>query len=544
LTILLLSGLGPAFMNERLLQGSLFDDEQSADLGRRYYDGVTLDRLAIVHRGEASPLLRSAKGRGSSSLKIDGLSGHSAVEVPHLTTVTLESILDSIGAEYESFDLRHLWDADLEPSSNLAEVDLVLLSTTFIWDRRSMARAVAWVTDRFSGVPLVLGGQYSNLKYAKILEDHTSVTCVQRGDAEEALPLLLRAFEGRLDLRDVPNLVLRDPAGRQMHTSFGYIDLDLYPSPAMRGTRPIVPYESMRGCPFVCKFCSFPAASPNWRYKSARKIAADWANYGRLNGATHIRASDSTFTVPPTRMRELFEVLPAVGIGWEAFSRANTIRDQGFVDSLLAAHCRWLSIGFESMSEKSLKLMKKQVTAAANRRAFELLSGSELGYRGSFMVGYPGETPEDYALTHAFLREEYSGHFTLSIFSLQDETMPVWQDAEALGIEVDDPEAPDYSWRHIGMDIATARKLWRETLDEVRWGSDDAVHLLWQKDYETPLIPWRDARANLRLEKLVERMAMLPLREPDPARARPQAEALLRALKQEGIRIRQPVQVG
>lgn len=541
MTVLLLSGLGPAFMNEGVLRGTLFDPDSVDLLRTDYYPGLTLADLVFERNGRIHPLLRPARGRGSSSLRIDGLDGVTAAEVPHLTTATLESILDAAGADYEAFDLSGVWNGDREPATPSSQVHVVLLSTTFIWDRQSMARAIQWAARHFPGTPLVLGGQYSNLKYVKIMMEHPEVTCVVRGDAEEALPLLLRAVSGRGDWRDVPNLVMRTD-GRIVHTDFRYVDIETHPSPTMRGRRAIVPYESMRGCPFSCKFCSFPAASPKWRYKSAKKIATDWAHYGEVNGATHIRASDSTFTVPPTRLRELFDLLPDVGIGWEAFARANAIKDAETVENLLAAHCRWLSIGFESMSDRTLTLMKKQVTAAANRRAFQLLAPSQLGYRCSFILGYPGETPDDFGQTAAFLRDEYAGHFTLSIFSLQDETMPVWEDAEELGIEVDDPDAPDYSWRHNGMDIHQARQLWQRTLQEVRWGSDTAVHLLWQKDYETPLIPWRDARTNFRLEKLVERLAMLPTAEPDPRRARPRIEQLLGQLRDEGVSTR-PVTV-
>ena len=44
-----------------------------------------------------------------------------------------------------------------------------------------------------------------------------------------------------------------------------------------------------------------------------------------------------------------------------------------------------------------------------------------------------------------------------------------------------------------------------------RWGSDEAVLLLWQADYDTPLIPGADRRTALRLEKAIERLAMLPV---------------------------------
>ncbi|MFJ6200047.1 B12-binding domain-containing radical SAM protein [Micromonospora sp. NPDC092111] len=520
-SVLVLSGEGPYFKNSSYYHRTMFDRHATHPLAVEYpqhpLGGLRLSDLRHHDGGRWTPLLRPKRGA-----------------VPHLTSYTLESILLAAERPFEIFDLLDVWEPGCEPAGRH---DVVFLSTTFICDRRTLARALDWVRDRCGGALVVLGGQYSNLKYDRIMRMHPDVDMIVRGDGEDAIPLLLAALDGHGELDQVPNLVLRTGPETYRQTPFHYIDLESYPSPGFgRLQRPVVPYESMRGCPFSCRFCSFPMASPKWRYKSADKIAADWARYHDLNGAGHIRAMDSTFTVPPRRMRELLDLLPAVDVTWEAYTRANVITGRDTVERLAGAHCATLSIGFESMSPKSLDLMHKQVRAEHNRRAHEALSDGPVRYRCSFMVGYPGEAPEDYELTHEFLAGEYTGHFMLSVFSMTDETMPVWQDAERLGITIDDFEDPDSGWTHVGMDHTTARKLHRRTLDEVRMRNDRAVLLLWQTDYHTPLIPGRSVKENLWAEKLVERLGMLPVDVPDP-RARVDAAApLLDALERLGVR--------
>ncbi|HEX8335350.1 MAG TPA: radical SAM protein, partial [Pyrinomonadaceae bacterium] len=484
--------------------------------------------------GRRHRLLRRERS-GSLSLIVENQPAVERAPIPNLSGSTVLSILEQAEVDCEYLPLDAVWDGDREPSTDV--FDCVLLSTTFICDRVSLARALSWITARLPGTPIVVGGQFSNLKYDKILRDHPEVLAVVRGDGELALPLLLRALEGKYDFAAVPNLVMRGAASdscRGPH-ALQYVDLESHPAPTFRVPSPIVPYESMRGCPFTCKFCSFPAASPKWRYKSARRIVADWVHYKEVNGARHIRALDSTFTVPQTRFRELLELLPEADIGWEAFTRANVLSSPAVIDALARAHCRTLSIGFESMSDNSLDYMNKLVSAKQNRRAFELLRGGPVGYRMSFMAGYPGETPEDYQETHDFLVNEYEGHFTLSVFSLQDETMPVWEDAQRFDIRVADPENPDYSWSHAGMDVATARTLRKQTLRDVRWKNDGAVPFLWQTDYQTPLLPHRTARENYRVEKLVERIGFLPTDYPDPGRGGEMLRAMLGELAGLGV---------
>src|SRR5262249_48675588 len=76
--------------------------------------------------------------------------------------------------------------------------------------------------------------------------------------------------------------------------------------------------------------------------------------------------------------------------------------------------------------------------------------------------------------------------------------------------------------------------------DEVRLRSDDAVLLLWQTDYHTPLIPTAPVRASHWAEKLVERLGMLPVDVPDPRRRVAAATGLLGSLDALGIRVGTP----
>lgn len=516
--VLLISGFGPTHKNDRYVRGTLFDPSSAARVEREYFadrGAFSLRELGFSYQGSRYPLMRPRKWL-----------------VPHLTTFTLEAILQGAQVDYALVDTAAIWDGSAAVPPG--DFDLVLLSTTFIWDRTALRKALGWITGNLPGCPIMLGGQYSNLKWAAIMREHPAVTLVLRGDAEVALPRVLTAVRTRTSFAQIPNVVHRDENGAPMPAVIDYIDLDEFPSPSFTGAYPSVPYESMRGCPFSCKFCSFPAASPKWRYKSATKIRDDWTAYAEANGADFIKAMDSTFTVPYTRLRDLLATLPPVGVAWEAYSRANTIRDERIVEQLALAHCRTLSIGFESMSESNLLNMNKKVTAAANRRALQLLRGSDVGYRCSFMVGYPGETPWDYAETHQFLVDEFSGHFMLSVFGVSDETMPLWEDRERFAIEVADPENPDFSWRHIGMDVDTAVQLNHRTLDDVRKHNDNAVLIIWQDAYQRWLMPQLSRVDNLRVEKTVERIAMLPRDHPDPREGLPVLDTLLDQLARFG----------
>jgi anaerobic magnesium-protoporphyrin IX monomethyl ester cyclase len=518
-SVLLLSGLGPSYYAANSMAGTLFDPSCAERLSRTYFGGIRIEDLQHRSASGPQPLLRRL---------------HTDASAPylHLTTWTLESVLTAHNIDCTLVPLSETWRTSNVPDTG--SHDLVLVSTTFIWSRSSLATLLTAIREAHPRAPIVLGGQYSNLKVEEILQTHAEVFGVVRGDGEAAIPALVEAIAAGQDFRKVPNLTFREN-DTVVRNPLEYIDLDQYRSPFLPGEHLTVPYESMRGCPFSCKFCSFPAASPMWRYKSAEKINSDWREYARQCGTQHVQAYDSTFTTPPRRLRELLDLLPGSGVTWEAFARANAIKDTETVERLLAAHCSRLSLGFESMSDKTLKLMKKQVTAAANRKAGALMTDGGLTFRAAFMVGYPGETPEDYRLTNDYLVHDYRGQFLLNVFSLMDETMPVWQDAEQFGLHIDDPENPDFGWTHIGMNAATALSLMMSTLDQVRWHSNTAVPLTWQQEFDRPLVPYLTSEKNLWVEKLVERLAALPLRYPDQRDGQPHLRTLLALLNDVGV---------
>ncbi len=511
MNVLLLSGLGPAFRNQTRLQDTFLD------LGRTQYTrafprGISAGDF-VYHRGRRR--LRVLRPKRT--------------QAPLLCTATLSGILAREGFDCETFPLEHVWSGEREPSGG--RVDVVALSTTFICSMGTLARALRWIERRFAGVPVVLGGQFSNLKAAEILRRFDSVDFVVRGDGEVAFPALLRAIESDSPTDDVPNVVTR------LHSApLVNIDLDRYPRPPFQGEVLEVPYESMRGCPFSCKFCSYPAASPQWRWKSARTIVGDWQAYSADNHAERISAMDSTFTVPPRRFRELLDSLRSSGIAWTAYARADDVETEEEVQRLVEARCAGLSIGFESMSDRTLTRMNKRTEAHHNRTAARLLGEAELDLRASFIIGYPGEDAEDYEQTHRYLVDEFRGRFLLNTFSLVDETLPVWQEADKYQLRILDPENPNHSWTHVGMDADTAEALYERTLRAARWDSDQAVLNLWQPQYEDPLIHDRGVAENRRVEKLLERLAFAEADWPDdPAEADERTRAALAGLEALGV---------
>ena len=119
--------------------------------------------------------------------------------------------------------------------------------------------------------------------------------------------------------------------------------------------------------------------------------------------------------------------------------RLELMRDSG---------CIGIVYGFETGSDKILKLMNKGVTAKQNYEAAELTHKLGMKVRGQMVVGFPGETNKTIFDTRLFIENSPVDHWGIHTF----QPFPgsdVWENPEKYKIEID--KNTDFSdWHTIG----------------------------------------------------------------------------------------------
>jgi len=166
----------------------------------------------------------------------------------------------------------------------------------------------------------------------------------------------------------------------------------------------LVSYTS-RSCPFQCSFCSETVQWGRYRKKSPLQVVGELRELRHRHGSQLFLLSDSLLNpVIQGIARELIKSKES--IYWEGWLRADRAvgdirntqlwRQGGFY------HAR---IGAESGSPRVLKLMGKKITPEQIKNA--LFSLSQVGIKTStlWIVGYPGETEQDFQQTMALIEE-------------------------------------------------------------------------------------------------------------------------------------------
>jgi anaerobic magnesium-protoporphyrin IX monomethyl ester cyclase len=186
------------------------------------------------------------------------------------------------------------------------------------------------------------------------------------------------------------------------------------------GPGPVASIITSRVCPWQCSFCSEASFIPSMGRRSVDQVIDELNYLDRKHGPLgSVVIHDSMFFQNPPYLREWLEKYPRkTRKPWPywAAGRADTVRQWPDLFEALVRETNWtaVSIGFESGSDRVLKILNKECTAEDNYFTIELLDkiGDDLERKGkpapkfwsNIMFGIPGETREDAFETMAMLR--------------------------------------------------------------------------------------------------------------------------------------------
>ncbi len=177
------------------------------------------------------------------------------------------------------------------------------------------------------------------------------------------------------------------------------------------GPGPVATIITSRVCPWQCVFCNEASFIPNMGRKPVDQVIDELnfldEHYGPIGSVV---IHDSMFFQQPSWLREWLDKYPRkarkVWPYWAA-GRSDTVREWPDLFEALVKETNWntVSIGFESGSDRVLKILNKECTVEDNNFAIDLLNriGDDMEGQGkappkfwsNIMLGIPGETHDD-----------------------------------------------------------------------------------------------------------------------------------------------------
>jgi radical SAM superfamily enzyme YgiQ (UPF0313 family) len=323
--------------------------------------------------------------------------------------------------------------------------DQSMTNTRFMLDPvKTMIGYCKGATD----APIILGGAgYSIFPEAAL--DYLGADMGIKGEGEIAFPELLRRLSCNADVADIPGVYLPNRPPRQECNRIKFLSDLALPRPRIHLSLPDafkkadiwVPFQTRRGCPMNCSYCSTGSIEGRiirkFPHDAAVRALAEYVSAG----FTKFFFVDNTFNLPSTYAETLSDRIidERLPIQWRCILYPLKIHPR-LIEKFARAGCVEVSFGFESGSDQILRMMNKRYTAQDIRQASTILSDNGIHRMGFLLLGGPGETRETIleSLSFADSLKLDSMKLTLGIRIYPDTTLSVIARKEGI-IASDDP---------------------------------------------------------------------------------------------------------
>ncbi|MFA5786389.1 MAG: radical SAM protein [Actinomycetota bacterium] len=268
------------------------------------------------------------------------------------------------------------------------------------------------------GIPVVLGGSHVTFLPDEALA-HASF--VVRGEGQRAICELVDALERGGTFEGIRGLSWRGADGSARHNPprppCSQRDFESLPPPnlsliAGHERMHVKPLMTQWGCPFDCEFCSVTAMfSRSVRYRRPDQVLDELAGLG----AERVFFHDDIFVVNKERTKALLrgmierdltpQWMAQVRAAETVFaSKSARVPDHELLRLMRDSGCRMVMVGFESVSEDTLKQMNKKQQVRDIVDSVELFHAHGIKVHGMFVVGADTDTIEQADRTVDFAR--------------------------------------------------------------------------------------------------------------------------------------------
>lgn len=178
----------------------------------------------------------------------------------------------------------------------------------------------------------------------------------------------------------------------------------------------MISMNTMRGCPYTCKWCSRAVYGLSYRRRSPGHVVSEMISIKKDFNPDLIWFVDDVFTISHKWLRDFVKEVKERNaiIPFECITRADRLNEE-VIDLLKEAGCFRVWIGAESGSQEIINRMDRRVDVNKVREMIRITRKKEIEAGTFIMLGYPGETLSDIQETIAHLKSSAPDHFTITL---------------------------------------------------------------------------------------------------------------------------------
>jgi len=180
------------------------------------------------------------------------------------------------------------------------------------------------------------------------------------------------------------------------------------------------PIQATRGCPNRCEFCCIELSSGNeYRKKPVWQVVEEIKALEKYNTGSFKKRyyfNDDNLYVDRGYTMELFEGIAPLNIQWMGMGTIDIVKDEEALALIAKSGCRIFYIGFESISEESLKQAKKKYRSINEyKEVAQKLIEQGIIPGGFFVFGFDNDDEHVFRRTADFTIDH---HIIISFFNI------------------------------------------------------------------------------------------------------------------------------
>lgn len=391
---------------------------------------------------------------------------YDAFSTTHLSGAYYESLASRHG--FEVLHANHVTRVDLEQLGQRLAPRFLFVSTTYMTETSMVIDVAQHVRRNWPGVPLIMGGlvlvELQKSVPAKVFQ---MLLKAWGADAYVITPLgeaafleLLRSDGGRIDELTLPKAWVRRGAKYVVDESIEEPGLDIDENYVRWGLLDgqnlyhTVHTRTARSCAFICSFCSYFSNQGPLTLEQPETLERELEELAALGTVKSLIFTDDTFNVPVTRFKEILKVLSRFDFEWYSYYRAQ-FTDEDCALRMRDSGCKAVFLGIESLDDRVLKNMHKAATRKAYTRGTRELVKAGIATHANFIIGFPGDIPENTREAMRWIDGEGIDFFTVTPWYCSPAT-PIGQPEEKKRFGV---VGSYWRWKHDTMNSDQALEL-------------------------------------------------------------------------------------
>ncbi len=283
---------------------------------------------------------------------------------------------------------RSFYDDRLEDIDFDAPTDAVFLSVETYTARRAWQIASEY---RRRKIPVIMGGYHATLCADEVARYADAIVI---GQAEPLIPEILDDIRAR---------TLKRRYRWQGHYDLSKVRTD---RSILEGKRymPMTLVEFSRGCKFRCDFCAIQSFHKGHDHRPIGDVVDEVLKTRHKDRLVFF--IDDNLCSNPEAAKELMRALIPHKLRWVTQTAIDAAWDDELLRLMRESGCQGVLVGFESLSETSLKGMNKGFNLAKGGPRAALAQFRKHGLRvyGTFIFGYDGDTVETFATSLEFAK--------------------------------------------------------------------------------------------------------------------------------------------